>query len=1737
MILPEMSGQEDSGRVPAIAVLGLSGRFPGARGPSAFWANLRAGRESVTDLVGPPLDAGAIERVSDGAQADAGGRLEDISGFDATFFGMSVPAASAVDPQHRLFLECAWEAFEHAGYIGERVGGPVSVFAASGPPTGDAASHRDVLAPLVSRKLNLTGPSMDVQTAGGSSLAAVHLACQSLLNGECDMALAGGSTLYSEQNHGRRWENASSESQARAVDAAAAVTVMASAVACVVLKRLDDAVQDGDQVLAVIRGSAINNTGARQAGDSTADLAAQVRVVGEALALAGVRADQVSYVEVNGTGTPGGDPIEILALTKAFGADTAEAQFCAVGTVKGNIGDAGEAAGIVGLIKVVLALQHREIPATLQVEKSHPAVHAGSSPFYVNTALRDWTVPAGRRRIAGITALGEGGTNLHLILEEAPEAPLTTPSRKHQLVVLSAATPTALETATENLSAHLGADTQTALADVAYTLLAGRQPLAHRRIVVARDTAEAARMLAAGDTRVITDACIDRLPPSVAWMFPGGGQYAGMGADLYTGERVYREALDEALSGLDRDLELAARRRVHPAPEGSSTAARMDQSPQALPALVAVEYAVGRLLQGWGLTPAGIIGDGAGEYAAACIAGVFDIRQAMALAALESRLLQTDTTEARGDEFERFCRTMPFQPPTIPLVSGETGGWITAVEATDSHFWGRRLQRRSRVSDGLRTLMARHGVFVEIGPCRTLAGLLGQQPNAPAVVTPTLRPADEDQSDVAFLLTAVGRLWAAGVPVDAQKFFAGERRRRVALPTYPFERQRCSNDPGPPSTLRPTAGLAKRPDLADWFALPAWSRSPRPPRVAVPPSSWLVLTDDSPLAADMVAELHDAGHHVTAVVAGAGFALVGPGRYTVRPSTRADYEALAEALRESGRRPRYVLHLWAMTPPAIGNDAVLRAEPNAHCRYRDGLARNYFSLVYLAQAIAADVTVLDIYCVSSQVQSVSHDDEVVPEKAVLLGPCKVFPREYPGVSCTSIDIDWPLNPSARSRLVDNLMREFGHQGTDGEIALRGRDRWIRRYDAVRLRSAVPQEWLRAGATYVITGDPGGIALSIADHLAANGPVRLAFIGQFGMANEPEAVAAVQRLRAHGTDVLTLVADVSDLAAMRRALSEVGERFGGIHGVFHAAGTLEQQIIALRDGSLETPVLDANFKTALVLDELFAEAALLPRAPELFVLFSSVSSILGLPGQVEYTAATIALDTLAQARSRRAPGRTVSINWSAWRDVGVLADLLRAQRSMGDRPDMPWHGARSRPAVAPPAAGNPRRYPEPPTEAALRLGITTAEGVESLDRILATDLDGPIIASAVPLEPWLERLRGNAGRPTERDDRAGVDRSGAIAPLPIAVDSIERDLAAMWCAVLELDDVDAGEDFFDLGGHSLSAVQLFRKVRDMFGVDLPLATLFEAPTIEKLAGLLRERMAGGRLPASAFRTGTDSAVGPVVRPVLRCLVAVQHGAGRTPLFVVHGAGGHVLNITDLARAMDPSQAVLGLQASGIDGVSELEATIEEMARTYLEEVRTVQPHGPYLLAGYSGGGVIAFEMARRLVAAGEAIGVLAFIDTFHPQMPLPQVNVFTRLERLRREGPSYVRDALDRRRRSIRDDRDWRRLEKHLAAGEPVPLALRELHMIRNFMKAARCYQPQPWPGKALLFRADQVDYYYRAGGPTYGWDKTILGGIEIIPVPGDHHSILLGANAARIARRLGQAIDEVTTRQNQDRRG
>jgi len=570
-----------------------------------------------------------------------------------------------MDPQQRIFLECAWEALELAGYDAERYEEPVGVFAgvdmnsylfSNVMPNKDVvdliggyqtmiASDKDYLSTRVSYKLNLRGPSLTVQTACSTSLVAVHVACQSLLNGECRMALAGGVSVTVPHRTGYLYQEGgigSPDGHCRTFDALARGTVGGSGVGVVVLKRLEDALADGDRVHAVIRGSAINNDGSDKVGYTAPSVEGQAKVISDALAMACVSPETITYVEAHGTATALGDPIEVSALTRAFSASTGRKQFCAVGSVKSNVGHLGAAAGVTGLIKTVEALKHGELPPSLHYREPNPRIDFASSPFYVNAALREWRPGAGPRR-AGVSSFGIGGTNAHVVVEEAPARPGSGASREWQLLAVSARTPGALEASAGRLAAHLrGAGAGERLADVAFTLGAGRRAMRERLAVVCRRGEEAAEALSGGvgGAGVMRGAARGVGSGGVVMMFPGqGSQYAGMGAGLYEGEAVYRGEVERCVRAAGERVGAEAAAALRGA-GGAGHAGLLAQTSVAQPALFITEYALAKQLLRWGVKAEGMIGHSLGEYVAACLAGVFSLEDALETIAFRGRLFE-----------------------------------------------------------------------------------------------------------------------------------------------------------------------------------------------------------------------------------------------------------------------------------------------------------------------------------------------------------------------------------------------------------------------------------------------------------------------------------------------------------------------------------------------------------------------------------------------------------------------------------------------------------------------------------------------------------------------------------------------------------------------------------------------------------------------------------------------------------------------------------------------------------------------------------------------------------------------------------------------------------------------------------------------------------------------------------------------------------------------------------------
>jgi amino acid adenylation domain-containing protein len=887
---------KDEQRYEGIAIVGMAVRFPGADGIEEFWTNLVAGRESVSffsdsELAASGLDAAELKRR--GQYVAARGVLKDADCFDAAFFGINPKEAEVMDPQQRLFLEVCWEALERAGYAPDKMRGAVGVFAGASSNTyvhyaleprpelmelvgADLIMYgndKDYLTTRVAYKLGLKGPALNVSTACSTSLVAVGQACQSLLTYQCDFALAGGVSVRVPQQRGYYYDEGnigSPDGHTRTFDSRAAGTTFSNGIGVVVLKRLDEAVNDGDQIYAVIKGVGLNNDGSQRVSFGAPGVEGQSEAVAMAQALAGVDPETITYIEAHGTATPLGDPIEVAGLTKAFRMGTQAKQFCAIGSVKTNVGHLDVAAGVAGLIKTSLALHNKVIPASLHFTKPNPKLEIEKTPFYVNATLQEWKTKPNVPRRAGVSSFGSGGTNAHLVLEEAPALQPSGTSRPWQLLTLSAKTAAALDRATANLSEHLkkiaarskGEEAQRELADTACTLKTGRSEFVHRRVVACADAAEGAAALAAQDPkRVFT--CQQKLTnPPVVFMFPGqGAQYAGMGAELYRTEKTFRAEVDRCAELLKPVLKSDIREVMFPAAGSEKDAdALLVQTRFTQPALFVIEYALAKLWMSWGIKPATMIGHSVGEYVAGCLAGVFTLEDALTLIARRAELVQVQpggamlairlpetevlplltpqltiaainspnlcvvsgpheaiaelenqltakkvaarrlqTSHAFHSPmmepvlapFTELLRKVKFGKPEIPYVSNVTARWITAAEAASPEYWADHVRQTVRFADGVAELMKdSRQVLLEVGPGQTLSTLARQHAakSKEQIVLASL--AMEGEQELHGLLDTLGRLWMAGINVDWEQFYADERRRRVVLPAYPFERKR-----------------------------------------------------------------------------------------------------------------------------------------------------------------------------------------------------------------------------------------------------------------------------------------------------------------------------------------------------------------------------------------------------------------------------------------------------------------------------------------------------------------------------------------------------------------------------------------------------------------------------------------------------------------------------------------------------------------------------------------------------------------------------------------------------------------------------------------------------------------------------------------------------------------------------------------------------------------------------------
>jgi acyl transferase domain-containing protein len=1545
-----------------VAIIGMAGRFPGAPDLAAFWDLLQGGVEAISFFSLQELTAAGVDPalLADPRFVAARGVLASADLFDADFFGYSPREAEAMDPQQRVFLECAWEALENAGCDPASFPGLAGIWggvamnsyflnllsqpgliAALGPQQISLGNDKDFLCTRAAYKLGLEGPALTVQTACSSSLVAVHAACQALLGGECDLALAGGVSVGFPQVSGYLYQEngiLSPDGHCRTFDARARGSVSGQGVGLVVLKRLEKAREDGDTIRAVIKGSAVNNDGSAKAGFTAPRVDGQAKVVRAAHLTAEVEAATISFVETHGTGTELGDPIEVAALTQAFRAATGDQGFCALGSVKTNIGHLDAAAGIAGLIKTVLALEHRTLPATLHFEAPNPQIELEGSPFYVQARRSSWPRLGGPRR-AGVSSFGLGGTNAHVVLEEAPAlAPSDPPARPWQLLLLSARTESALEAATDRLADHLRGADSSELADLAFTGQTGRRAFRHRRALVARDRTEAAEVLAGrGPGRLMT-AALPAEPAQVAFVFSGlGDHYAGMGRGLYRSEPVFRAAIDRCAELLAPELGLDLRQVLYPpaaepeapAVQGAGLDLRallrgpapaadepLQRTELAQPALFAVEHALACLWESWGARPRAGLGYSLGEYSAACQAGVLSLADALALVARRARLIQwlppgamlaVSLSEAEvvpwlnpalalaavngptlsvvsgpveavaalarrlteagtvcrplrtthafhspemaslAAPFRELVRSFELRPPAIPYLSNVTGTWIRDEEATDPDYWVAHLLRPVRFARGIAELLRLPGrTLLEIGPGRSLGSLavqLAQGAGEGPIALPTvssLRHEHDRQDDQAFALRGLGQLWLAGVNPDWAALHSGDRRRRVPLPSYPFERRRFfveRSDRQLTPDAAPSRAAAKLQDLADWFHLPSWKRTLPPPAPGADagPDPWLLLADEHGVGERLAERLRAAGREV--VLAGAGAALAHPG----------GFDALLGRL---SAPPAKIVHLWSLsTSESVDSTSFARRQETG-----------FYALLDLAQALgrlpSQEGARTEICIVANGLCRIESGDPLHPGKATLLGPVRVLPQEQAGLACRAIDVDLGAltahTPGAPATL-DALLRELESGAAEPLVAWRGRHRWAQAFEPIRLEGlesapdAVPP--YRAGGVYLITGGTGGIGLALAGHLARTAGARLVLVGR----SPHRRTREVEALEAAGAEVLALSADVTDAARMQEVVWLAVERFGRIDGVFHVAGLPGAGLAQVKSHAMAREVLAAKTEGTLAL------AAALEGLPlDFVVLFSSIAALAGGIGQVDYSAANSFLGSWSQAFTERSGIPAVAIDWCEWQWDAWTGSILGEGSLLRTELD------RQRQLF----------------------GLTFEEGMEALRRILASGAP-EVVVSTRPLAEVLvqhslqELLRDLAGQPARREGRE--ERQEKLHARPALVssyiaprDETERCLAGIWEGLLGVAGIGIHDDFFELGGHSLLGLQALARIEESFAVRIPLHALFVSPTVAELAPLITAPRGPGAPGDNAGRRLPDlvAAVRPDPRELLQSLDALS-----------------------------------------------------------------------------------------------------------------------------------------------------------------------------------------------------------------------------------------------------------------------
>lgn len=1459
-----------------IAIVGMSCRFSKSGNLAAFWDNLRQGKELVHFLTAEEILQSGLDQqtMDDPAYIKIRSEIEGKDSFDAPFFGYSREEAALMDPQIRLFHENAWMALEDAGYDPFSYEGKIGVFAGASdnlnwiahsiikgadsdvaPFMADKISSRHYLSSLLAYKLNLRGPAYFIDTACSTSLAAVHLACRNLLMNECNMAIAGAVRISTVTEPGYKYYEgmiASRDGHCKTFDKEASGTMAGEGVGIVVLKRLDDALKDQDRIYAVIKSSAVNNDGSRKVGYTAPGIQGQAACIMLAHKLAGIDPNTISYIEAHGTATKLGDPAEIEALNHAFG--NQPEKYCAIGSVKSNMGHLDTVAGIAGLIKTALSLWHKEIPPSLHFTEANPDINFNNGPFYVNNTLRRWEPRNGIPLRAGVSSFGIGGTNVHAVLEEAPEERAAKKEEAHFLLPCSARTLSSLEKQVAVLTAQLPQHKNN-IADIAFTLQQRRKHFKYRHcFLYDRDTH------AINNIQQPAPASSDGgSKPVIVLMFTGqGAQYRGMGKGLYDHFPVFKEVMEEGFSQLKKLTGEDFFNILY-----GEDADTINHTVYTQPALFVFEYALAKLLAQWGIQPDYMIGHSIGELTAACISGVFSFEDGIRLVVARARLMgaqaggamlsigcpvesieaylregisvaaintpdscvvagsyeaiqalsdkliaaeipvarlrtshafHSDMMDPAVEEFTKVVATVRMAEPQIPFVSNRSGNMI-GEEVLQPAYWGRHIRETVHFSKGLQAILPMDNLlFIEAGPGNTLAGFCRQISKAGAhnnwVLNLVRRP-QETVADDYFFLEKIGQLWMQGVAVDWNAADKKENSKVVSLPGYQFDQYHfpVAVNPLAYENARPAMAMGtKQKDISTWFYIPGWKQSPLLDRLPEEehPKNYLLFADESAFSIALKRLLEEKGHQVMEIRRGHYFEVQEAGICRINQEAVEDYYQLGNWLLQNGFRIDQIVYTWSCTS-------------TKHKQYPSDASTDYFCLLnlYKGLGIHEHTTPAALYFITAGMYAIANSgssNDVGASTAI--GLLKVWSQENPHFFCSHVDI----SDEAGGISAHFVYRELLCNVRDTTVALRNKRRWVNRYEPFALQKN-KRPVVKKKGNYLITGGLGQVGICIARHLLTHYEANIVLIGRSALslkssfdpvagsdpvlARKLQDIAALQSLPG---SVAYYAADITDQQVLEAVIRQVEAGTGAIDGVIHAAGDTAREYFSLiesTDAANVHRLFAAKVTGTMHLQNIFRDKGL-----DFFWATSSLSVAVGGLGYNAYASANCFMDHFIDQQNDQ-QGTWMSVNLDGLALSGAHEDK----------------------------------------------GIDPAELCEVFERSLQAIGVGRLAVSVYDLPYRLEKYTAKKQPAPAAAKEATVfdtGRPSLTVEYMAATTVIEKKLVVLWSEVLNIREIGVLDNFLDLGGDSLKAMTLSRKIHKEFGIELPMDFFFKNLTVQSYA---------------------------------------------------------------------------------------------------------------------------------------------------------------------------------------------------------------------------------------------------------------------------------------------------------------